>query len=248
MSKCVLILALLFVISGLSAQSDTILINDDLQLIHVKDSVFVHVSYVNSERYGRFSNNGMLLVRNGEAVMVDTPTSNDQTKTLCEYLKAIMSIEVKCFVAGHFHNDCIGGLEYLHSIGVKSLASQLTVDKCKEEGLPIPKIVFTKEYDCLFHNTPIECRYWGGAHSFDNITVWLPNQHILFGGCMVKQVGSMGLGNLSDARVDEWDITLEKILYAYPNAINVIPGHGSLCDLQAITYTIKLVQKEQGSQ
>jgi len=239
-----LLLLIIFVQTS-SAQNDTISINDNLQIVHLQDSVFVHISWVESERYGRFSNNGLLIIRSGEAVMIDTPMSDAQTKVLCDYLYNELQVKVKALIAGHFHNDCIGGLKYLQSIGAKSLASNLTIEKCKEEGLPIPSIGFDKEYDCLFNNEAIECRYFGGGHSFDNITVWLPQQKILFGGCLVKSIDARGLGNLSHAVVDEWDTTIEKVIYAYPEVKIVIPGHGNVGDAKLLSHTISLVKRHK---
>jgi len=234
-------------VAHVSAKSDTIYVNEDIQLIHLQDSVFVHVSWINSERYGRISCNGMIIVRQGEAVMVDTPMNNEQTRQIYEYLEQTWGVTITRHIAGHFHVDCIGGLPYLQDKGVKSIACRLTVNKCKEENLPVPSIVFEAEYDFTFNGLPIECRYYGGAHSFDNITVWLPRQQILFGGCMVKSARSKGLGNLSDAVLDEWDVTLEKIQYAYPNIQKVITGHGSIGGSELLHHTIGLVRKKQAT-
>lgn len=242
MNRLFFILLGILITGPCSAQSDTTIINNNLQLVHLSDSVFVHISWVESEKWGRFSNNGLLIIKNGEAVMVDTPMSNEQTKELAEYLKLMLNVKIRALIAGHFHNDCIGGLKYLQSIGAKSLASNLTIEKCKEEGLPVPEIGFDKEYDCLFNELPIECRFWGAGHSFDNITVWLPEQKILFGGCLVKSDNARGLGNLSDAIVAEWDLTIEKIQFAYPDIITVIPGHGNIGNSELLNHTIKLVR------
>ncbi|WP_289053102.1 subclass B1 metallo-beta-lactamase [Carboxylicivirga marina] len=232
----------MFLFTNTEAQSDTIVINKDLQLIHLQDSVFVHISWVDSKKWGRFSNNGLLIIKNGEAVMVDTPMSNEQTKEICDYLNIVWEVKVRALIAGHFHEDCIGGLEYLQSIGAKSLASNLTIAKCQEEGLPVPSIGFDKEYDCLFNELPIECRFFGAGHSFDNITIWLPQQKILFGGCLVKAAHARNLGNLSHAVVDDWDVTIEKVQYAYPEAVMVIPGHGAIGTTDLLSHTIQLVK------
>ena len=241
---CSVVLVYLTVFSAL-AQSDTIVISKDIQLLHLQDSVFVHVTWVDSEQYGRFSCNGMLVVRNSEAIMVDTPMSNEQTEELSNYLSNEMGVKVKMLIAGHFHEDCIGGLAYLQNNGVASIACQLTVEKCMEEGLPIPSIAFERVYDFNFHGLPIVCRFFGAAHSFDNITVWLPKQHILFGGCMVKSARSRGLGNLSDAVVEEWDATLEKVQHAYPTIQTVITGHGKIGGAELLDHTIDLVRQKQ---
>ncbi|GHS96330.1 hypothetical protein FACS189421_01210 [Bacteroidia bacterium] len=45
-------------------------------------------------------------------------------KWIADSLKATVST----FVPNHWHEDCLGGLDYLHSKGVKSYANQMTVD------------------------------------------------------------------------------------------------------------------------
>lgn len=246
MKKSILALFTLLVFSTiLRAQTDTTHINKDLQLIHLQDSIFIHQSWVNSQDYGRFSCNGLLIIRKGEAVMIDSPMSNEQTKQLCEFLDLIFQVKIKAHIASHYHQDCIGGLDYLHSINAKSLACQATIDKCMAEGITAPTIGFDTEYDCQFNNEPIECRFFGAGHSFDNITIWLPRQQLLFGGCMVKSASSKGLGNLADASLEEWDITLDKVQYAYPEANIVVPGHGNWGGLEIINHTIDLIKSYQ---
>ncbi len=238
---------LLITLTGV-AQDKSITINNDLQLIHLKDSVFVHVSWVNSESYGRFSCNGMVIISEGEAVLVDAPMSNEQTKQLCDYIVSTFKVKIRALIAGHYHDDCIGGIEYLHSIGAKSLACQLTIDKCKEEGLPVPTVEFEKEYDCMLNKEAVICRFFGPGHSFDNITVWLPQQQILFGGCLIKSAQAKGLGNLTDAVTDEWATTVEKVQFAYPDAQIVVPGHGAIGDAGLLSHTIELVKQYQHNQ
>jgi len=72
----------------------------------------------------------------------------------------------------------------------------------------------------------IDCYYFGGGHTTDNIVVWIPSEKILFAGCMVKEMSSKTLGNLADADVNEWPSTIDKVIDKFPSAKIVIPGHG----------------------
>lgn len=222
-----------------------ITVDDDIQLIHLQDSVFVHVTLHQTEPYGRFPSNGLVIIRQGQALMIDTPMDNEKTRKLTRYLKDSLSVELTKLIVGHFHDDCLGGLAYLQSIGIESIANVLTIDKCKELGLPVPSISFTDSMVIDFHGEQIECRFFGAGHSFDNITVWVPGKKILFGGCLVKSVDSKGLGNLSDAVVPDWDTTIRKIMDAYENIQLVIPGHGDVGGVELLTHTIELVKKEK---
>lgn len=98
------------------ASEDEIFIDKDIQLIHLKDSVFVHIIWHSLSKFGRFSSNGLIIVKGGEAIMVDTPMDNDKTERLYSYLKDKMNIKVCRLISGHFHDDCMGGIDFLHTI------------------------------------------------------------------------------------------------------------------------------------
>ncbi len=224
------------------SSEENIFIDNDLQLVHLKDSIFVHISWSESEAYGRFPSNGLIIAKEGKAIMVDTPMDNNKTERLYYYLKDKMNIEVAMLIPGHFHNDCMGGISFLHSVGVNSIANLLTIQKCKELGLEVPKESFkTKKY-IDFNGEAVECHFWGGGHSFDNITVWLPESKVLFGGCLIKNESSRGLGNLADAVVEDWDGSVVKLRDAYKDINYVIPGHGMYGGVQLLNHTIALVQ------
>ena len=56
------IIAFLLLSSMVKGQSKNIMrIDDDIQLIHLQDSVFIHVSWHSLEGVGRFSSNGMII-------------------------------------------------------------------------------------------------------------------------------------------------------------------------------------------
>ena len=220
-------------------------INENLYLISIDDSVFIHVSHHQVESYGMVSSNGLIVIKNGQAIMVDTPMDNEKTEKLTTYLQDSMHVKVSGLIIGHFHEDCLGGLGYLQEKGVKSIAHELTVQKCNELNLPIPTVSFTDSLVLQFNGEKIVCRYFGVGHAADNITVWLPRQRILFGGCLIKSVNSKNLGNLSDAVMEKWDETVEKILQTYPDLTTVIPGHGNAGGIELLKHTIELVKEKK---
>ncbi|MFT5884668.1 MAG: metallo-beta-lactamase class B [Arcticibacterium sp.] len=227
---------------AIAQSGKTHFIDEDIQLIHLQDSIYIHKTYHYFEAFGRFPSNGLVVIKNGQALLVDTPIDNAKTEKLSNYIKDSLGAEIKQLVIGHFHEDCLGGLEYLKSIGVSSLANLLTLTKCIEDSLSIPSESFTGSKTFSFNGEAIECRFFGGGHSFDNITVWLPNQKILVGGCMVRASSAKGLGNLSDAVLAEWDGSIQKVWDAYPNANIVIPGHGNYGGTELLSHTLELVK------
>ena len=226
---------------------DRIVITDDIQLVRLQDSVFLHITFDEGENFGRFSSNGLIIIRNGHALMIDTPMDNEKTEKLVTYIQRSISAKLEKLISGHYHNDCLGGLAYLQSIGVESIANSMTIAKCKELELPVPSTAFTDSLIFDFYGDPIECRYFGAGHSFDNITVWLPHQKILFGGCLVKSANSRNLGNLSDAVVEDWDTTAKQVMLQYPDVKIVVPGHGPVGGSELLSHTIGLVVTEKNN-
>lgn len=220
-------------------------IDNDIQLIPLGDSVYIHQTWDEMDGYGRFSSNGLVLIQGGQALMIDTPMDNEKTKRLVTYIADSLNSKVTRLIIGHFHDDCLGGLEYLQSTGVESVANTMTINFCRELGLPVPEIPFADSLNFDFNGEEIECRYFGAGHTADNITVWLPGKKILFGGCLIKSLESTGLGNLSDAVVAEWDTTVGKLMQEYTGIQTVVPGHGNAGGAELLPHTIQLVEKEK---
>ena len=89
MIRTILLTAIL-ILSGLtplkSQSNSEIWINDDIRLIHLQDSVFVHTTWVDIKDYGRIGSNGMIVIRGGQAIMVDTPMGEEKTRLIANYL------------------------------------------------------------------------------------------------------------------------------------------------------------------
>ena len=221
---------------------DLIQITPDIQLLKISDGFYIHQSYTNSEQYGRFSSNGLLVIKNGKALMIDTPVTNEETKTISDFLKDSLGVKLTTFIGGHSHSDCIGGMGYLNNRGVRTILNSKTKQICIEQHLPLPVETFDNELKLKFENIDVECRYFGGGHSVDNIVVYFPGQQILFGGCLIKTMQSRNLGNTADAVISEWDNTVQKVIDAYPDCKLVVPGHGNYGSSKLLTHTIDLVK------
>ena len=218
-------------------------IGDDIELIQLSEKAFVHVSVSEIAGFGKVSSNGLIIINGGEALLFDTPVTNSQTETLVKWITDSLSATVSAFVPTHWHDDCLGGLEYLHTIGIKSYANQMTIDLAKANGMPVPCYGFTDSLHLYLHDKIVECHYFGGGHSADNIVVWIPSEKILFAGCMVQNIHSNGLGNLSDAKLDEWYPTIQKVMAKFSDAKIVIPGHGQIGGMELLEHTSKLLVK-----
>jgi glyoxylase-like metal-dependent hydrolase (beta-lactamase superfamily II) len=90
-------------------------------------------------------------------------------------------------------------------------------------------------------NVELEVFYPGPGHTEDNIVVWIPSDGVLFGGCLVKAIENIGLGNTADAFVDRWASTIRGLQTKYADAKIVIPRHGRIGNLDLLKHTIELI-------
>lgn len=217
-------------------------VDDDITLVQLSSKTFVHISVAEMQGFGMVSSNGLVLVDEDEAFLFDTPVTLDQTERLVAFIEDSLQARVIGFVPNHWHGDCMGGLEYIHNCGIASYANQRTIAIAKSNGLPEAKNSFDDSITLQIKGITIECYYFGGAHSTDNIVVWIPSEKILFPGCMVKEMNAQTLGNLTDADVKMWPETIQRVIDKFPEAEIVIPGHGQFGGKELLLHTLKLAR------
>lgn len=221
---------------------DTIQLHDDLQLVRLSDNVYLHISYLDLTDVKDIPCNGMVYVQGKEVFLFDTPHNDTLSEILARYLIDTLQLDIKGVVVNHFHADCLGGLAYLHSLGIPSYAHTLTCQLAQRDHAVCPTNSFEKEMTITLNGSPIVCRYFGSAHTHDNIVAWLPTERVLFGGCMVKALG-WGKGNIADADTHAWPKTIRKIKKAYPNVQLIVPGHGTPGNALLLDNTIEVFSK-----
>ena len=239
------VLVLVLCLLPLHAFSAPRVISEDITLQKLKENVWLHTSYIDYPGYGRISANGLIVIDGTSAAMIDTPWNDEQTGQLFDWVNKELNANIEHVIVGHSHDDCMGGLAEAHRRGAISYALDTTQEKATQEGLPIPQKTFSDSMTLTVGKTDFELRYFGGGHTVDNITVWLPGQKVLFGGCMVKTTGAKGLGNTKEADLDAWPGSLRKLFDAYPEAEIVIPGHGPQGGRELIEHTINLLSKRR---
>lgn len=238
-----IVLSQLFLVTIGFSQNKQIFISDDIQLVELSDSVYLHVSWMEQESYGRFSSNGIIAIKNGKALLVDSPMEKTTTEELYNYLLDTMHVKIEMQIPGHFHGDCLGGLAFLQTQGAKSLSGNLTREKCIELKLPIPDTSFVDSTLFEFYSENVACYYLGGGHSYDNIVVYFPKHRILFGGCMVKSKESKSIGFIGDADMEAWPKTMQKLKDKFPEAEIIVPGHGNWGGLELIDHTLGILHQ-----
>ncbi|MCW7481106.1 subclass B1 metallo-beta-lactamase [Leptospira kanakyensis] len=211
-----------------------------LEWIKIKETVWIHRSF--GEFGGQvYSANGLVILTNKGAVVVDTPWTESQTEELFSEVKAKFQKDILFLVVTHAHDDRMAGVSLFQNKNIPVYSTSLTAKLAKERGLGKTNPVLDIQTRFSAGNQSIEVFFPGHGHSADNIVVWLPETHILFGGCLVKALDAKDLGNVKEADMNQWPNSVKRVLSRYPDAEVVVPGHGDWGKLDLLRHTIRLL-------
>lgn len=224
-----------------------IIVSENLEIQRLTKSTYIHRSFLTLDNGMTFPCNGLIYLKNDEAIIFDTPTNNAASTELISFLETKLNSKVSAVVINHFHVDCLGGLKAFHNSGIKSYASKRTIEFALADSTSKPEVP-QNGFDTLLildlGGSQIENRFLGEAHTRDNIVSYIPGERVLFGGCMIKEIGA-GKGNLADANVDSWSETVRKVKTTYPDVKYVVPGHGKPGNQKLLEYTIEMFLKNK---
>lgn len=228
---------------NLRARADSLASYKTQNLIIQKLSnhIYAHVSFLKTNDFGNVACNGMIVINKNEAIIFDTPSNNQGSAELINYVTKTLGCKIKAIIPTHFHNDCVGGLEKFNEFKIPAYASVKTVDLLNERGIEFSKPInsFDNKFSIKIGHKKVYAAYFGEGHTRDNTIGYFPEDNAIFGGCLIKERGA-SKGFLGDANTDAWSETVRKIKQAYPNAKIVIPGHGKWGGTELFDYTIKL--------
>lgn len=212
---------------------------ETLVIRKLSDQVYQHISFLNTESFGRVECNGMVVTNGHEVLVFDTPTDDKGSEELINFFIKQNS-KVIGVVATHFHADCVGGLNEFHVQGIPSYANSLTIQLINEKAEGIaPQQGFDNELELRVGEKKVITSFVGKGHTVDNVVAYFPDEETLFGGCLLKEVGA-GKGFLGDADTLAWSATMVKLKTKYPHVRSVIPGHGKTGGAELLDYTEQL--------
>lgn len=212
--------------------------SNHLLIKEVSEGTYIHTSYLNTTDFGKVSCNGMVVIDDGKAAVFDTPVNDSASVELLNWIKE-KGASVKLIVPTHFHNDCVGGISAFHDHQIKSMSSSLTSAFLLDQGPIRMKATFPAERIIHVGQKLVEVKYFGPGHTYDNVVVYVRNNNVLFGGCLIKSKGA-GKGFLGDADISEWSNTVVKVKNYFSDVEHVIPGHGEYGGPELLSYTIDL--------
>jgi metallo-beta-lactamase class B len=220
-------------------QPKEIYTSKDLVIIQIAENSFQHISYLQTNDFGNVPCNGLIVKNGNEAIVFDTPTSNETSEELIKWIKETLHCKINAIVPTHFHNDCLAGLQAFHENDIPSYAYFKTIELAKENDFILPTNSFTELLTLKVGNEDVIVKYFGEGHTKDNVVGYFPSENVLFGGCLIKELDA-SKGYLGDATIAEWSRTVERIKKEYPNLKMVVPGHGEQGDSKLLDYTIQL--------
>ncbi|WP_420150808.1 subclass B1 metallo-beta-lactamase [Spirosoma sp.] len=217
-----------------------------LKVTPLNANVFVHTTY------GMYNNtpypsNGLIIKTKDGIILVDsgwdTVNDTDNTQQLLRWVADNLHQPVRLCVVTHAHDDRVGGISALKKAGVRVVSTPLTAQNAVKRGFESPEGILPNDTTFTIGQEPIRCYFPGKGHTSDNIVVWLPNQQILYGGCLIKSVAVFGMGNLADANVAAWSGSIRNVMNRFGTAKIVVPGHEDWGDAKSLEHTLRLVEK-----
>ncbi len=215
----------------------------DLVIIQISENSFQHISFLQTNDFGNVPCNGLIVRNNNEAIVFDTPTSNETSEELIKWIKETLHCKINAIIPTHFHNDCLAGLKAFHENDVPSYAYFKTIELSKGSDLVLPQNSFSEPLTLKVGDESIIVKFFGEGHTKDNVVGYFPSEQVFFGGCLIKELDA-SKGYLGDANVAEWSRTVERIKKEYPNLEIVVPGHGEQGDGKLLDYTIQLFKSQ----
>ncbi|MFA8301244.1 MAG: subclass B1 metallo-beta-lactamase [Hyphomicrobiales bacterium] len=264
--KHILFTFIFILITSLSFGQVTDTLQANLKITQINSNTFIVTHY-----FPWNSNSMIVQASDKEVVLIDTPYTNEATKKVIEWIDDKLQPKKIIAINTGFHVDNLGGNTYLRSKGIDIYGAEITVRMLKERSEATRKQLISwlrpdqkdiiKAYKELIFTAPnkvfdenkgltlnvgkltFDIYYPGESHSPDNLVVYIQESNLLFGGCMIKSLGSKGLGFTGDANIDQWPKSVRQIKERYPKVKIVIPHHGKWGDSKLLDHTLYLLKK-----
>lgn len=203
---------------------------------------FEHTSFLQTDDFGNVPCNGLVVTNNKEAIIFDTPTNDESSEELIKCIREKLHCNITAIIPTHFHNDCLGGLKAFDKHQIPSYAYFKTIALAKENKYAVPQNSFNDSLVLKIGDEKVTAKFLGEGHTRDNVVGYFAADHIMFGGCLIKELDATK-GYLGDANVADWSGTVEQVKKAYPDVKIIVPGHGDYGDKALLDYTIALFRK-----
>ncbi|WP_375419106.1 subclass B1 metallo-beta-lactamase [uncultured Hymenobacter sp.] len=204
----------------------------------VAPDCYVHTTYLTPYP----TTNGLVVRTSAGAVLIDTGWNAGQARQLRRWVRQQWRQPIALCIVTHSHRDRAGGANWLHRRGVRVVSTALTAEKLRAEDAAWARGGLPADTTFTVGGQTFRTYFPGAGHVPDNIVVWLPQQQLLVGGCLIKSTEAQDLGNLADANPIAWVPTMQRVISQFPEARLVIPGHQAWGDAHCLQHTLDLLK------
>lgn len=196
--------------------------------------------------------NATLVVGDGEALLVDTLSTDPQARELAEAIRAVTTYPLTIVNTHHHFDHCFGNAVLAHGgrpIWAHAEAAALLAERAErlrrqwyEQWVPTdpvlaagiaevrvvpPNRTVRREAALTVGGRPVLLRHLGRGHTAGDLVVQVPDADLLVAGDLVEQGAPP---SFEDSYPLEWPDTLHEVLHLLGPATVVVPGHGAVVD------------------
>ena len=214
------------------------------EIKHLTGDLYVFTTY-NIYKGEPVPSNGMYLITDQGAVMIDSPWDTTQFQPLLDSIKIKHRRNVVMCIATHSHEDRTSGLEFLKQRGVKTFTTRQTDSISRRTNKKRAQYLISKDTSFSVGQYSFKTFYPGPGHTPDNIVIWFNKNKVLYGGCLVKSTAAKDLGNIADANLKEYPTTIKNIQKKFPKINYVVPGHQGWENTKSLEHTLQLLEMNE---
>jgi glyoxylase-like metal-dependent hydrolase (beta-lactamase superfamily II) len=215
-----------------------------LEITHLTGDFYVYTTYhvLGGKPY---PSNSLYVVTSKGVVLIDTPWDSTEFQPLLDSIEARHHKKAVLCISTHYHSDRTAGLDYFKQKGIKTYSSAYTRQLCAANNEKQAEYTFSKDTSFTVGNHTFQTYYPGEGHTKDNIVIWFNKEKILYGGCFIKSSEVPDLGNVADANVAQWPISIQKVMERFKKPAYIIPGHMSWAGTGSLAHTLQLLEQHE---
>lgn len=238
MDKIFILCIFLFSLSGVSGQPQ----ERGLKITPLTGDFYIYTTY-GLYKDSPVPSNSMYLVTSRGVVLFDTPWDSTQFQPLLDSIRSRHHRDVVLCISTHFHADRTAGLEYYRRKGIRTYTTVMTDSLSKIRNEKRARFLIHQDTVFTLGEKVFRTYYGGPGHTPDNMVIWFDKEKILYGGCLVKSTEAEDLGNLADADIKAWPLTIRHIQLQFGKPDYIIPGHLDWHSNASLTHTLELIQQ-----
>lgn len=231
--RTALLIALLLPIGALAQRPRT-------TFIPIAPQVSVITTWNTLDNGEYYPANGLLIETANSVVLIDPGWGAQGVKDVMKHVRKLGK-PIVAGIATHNHDDRTGGFPALQRLKVPCFGTDSLQALALKRGGPAPDHLLSTDTVLTIDGVRIHYWYPGPGHTRDNMVVWLPDQQVLFGGCLVKSTETSDLGYIDEADLEHWPSTIQAVWDRFPEAAIVVPGHQAWGSRDLLAHTFVLL-------